>query len=581
MKTLAHIFTSAIFTTLVVTLGATSALAYTDIDSSDRHYDEINYFESLELITDSAFDADKEVTKSEFVKILLDKNGFDASSIDEYPVNFEDVEGDIKPYVEQMRKLGIVIYTPHSNKFKPDSTISLRKALEMYMKYDGVPVPKIFDKDEFGSKVRNIGSDAFFAPLFARAVKLGLVEARNKNIDVFAPLTRRQLAYMIYHGDGLQQKFENASGTPVKKNVVVNVSNVSSSLARESSFKVFEDVWEKILKYYYDKDSLDKQDLLYGAIEGLVKRLDDPYSAFLEPELNNQFSNSLSNEIEGIGASLTTNENGKIEVVSPLSGSPAEKAGMLPGDIITMVNGTSVENLVLTDVISRIKGSSGTKVDITVSRNGTSKTFSITRAKIRVPNVTTEITSDNVAILKIRNFGAGTVSEVSRFIEGLNASYLRGMIIDLRNNPGGYLNSAVGISEHFTGKGESIVQIQYADRSRKKDVSKVDGKLKNEKIAVLINGGSASAAEILAAALRDSAGAVLFGETTYGKGTVQELTGYQGNASLKLTIAHWLTPEGRDVNGIGIVPDVKVSTSDADRLVDNDPVLNRALIYIR
>lgn len=246
MKILARTIHNATLTSLILILMAGSAFAYTDIDSSDKDFDEIDYFESLDLIDDSEFEADRNVTKAEFVRALLDKSGFEPSSVDEYPVNFVDVDGDLAPYVEQMRKLGIIIYTPYSNEFNPDSNISLRKALDMYMKFDGVPVPKVFDKADFNSRIRNIGSDAFFAPTFARAVRLGLI--RGGNVDAFAPLTRRQLAYMIYHGDGLQQKFEEASGKPTQKKVTVKLSNVSEALTSEPAFRIFEDVWDKLLK---------------------------------------------------------------------------------------------------------------------------------------------------------------------------------------------------------------------------------------------------------------------------------------------------------------------------------------------
>jgi carboxyl-terminal processing protease len=583
MTTLRNILFSTFFTALLLLTGVSSVHSYSDVSASDPHYDEIDYFESLQLITDSNFLPDNPVTKSEFIKILLNKNGFDITDIDDYPVAFEDVQENLKPYVEQMRKLGIVIYTPFNNTFEPNREISLRKALDMFMKFEGIPVPQLFDKNTFESKITNVGSDAFFAPLISRAINLGLIQATNKTVDVFAPLTRRQLAYMVYKGDGIQQKFEEASGNPIKRTVVVplRINRVTDSLSKEDAFKVFEDVWGKVLKYYYGKDNLDKEKLLYGAVEGLVEAIDDPYSTFLKPELNSQLLNSLSNEIEGIGASLTMNEDNKVEIISPLSGSPAEKVGMLPGDIITKINGTSTENLTLSQVINRIKGSPGTKVDITVSRTNSLKSFTITRARIKVPNVTTEFTADNIVIIKIRNFGSGTANEVAAFIDSLKSSKIKGVILDLRNNPGGYLNAAIAIAEHFTAKGEKIVQVEYADKSKKIDSSKFTGTLDKENVVVLVNGGSASAAEILAATLKDTSDAVLIGETTYGKGTVQEITSYKDKSSLKLTIAHWLTPNGVDINGKGIDPDIKISTTDADRLAGNDPVLNRALIQLR
>ena len=317
------------------------------------------------------------------------------------------------------------------------------------------------------------------------------------------------------------------------------------------------EVLELIERKYYVQ--VDREKLLEGAIRGMFDSLDDPYSAWLDESEAAQLEDSIEGTFSGIGARLQIRD-GKVIVESAIKDSPAERAGLLPRDVILSVNGHSLVGVELNEAVNLIRGPKGTKAKLLVQREGVQKPFELilVRDEIDLESVFSHLTNDGIGVIEIRQFALNSLDTFREKLEELEAKGMRGLVIDVRNNPGGPLPAVVSIAQLFIPKGEPVVQVETRQGGREVTVSQ--GEKKPYPVAVLINRGSASAAEVLAAALQESAGALLVGETTFGKGTVQ--VSYESKASpgsqVKLTIAKWLTPSGRWVHDEGVRPDIVV-----------------------
>ncbi|TFE29063.1 S41 family peptidase [Cohnella luojiensis] len=309
-------------------------------------------------------------------------------------------------------------------------------------------------------------------------------------------------------------------------------------------------------------DPMDREKLVDGAIQGMVESLRDPYSVY-KPEVEaDQFNEMLQGAFTGIGANLRV-DNGSIVVEAPIRGSPAERAGLQPDDILLSINGESLHGLTLSEAVGKIRGPKGTKAKLKVQRGGAADPIELelVRDRIDLETVHSEIGSDGVGHLIINQFGEDTSVQVAEELKAMEEKGLKALVIDVRDNPGGLLQSVIDVADQFMEKGKVIVQSEYRNGKRKVDVA-ANG-AKNDKfypLIVLVNNGSASAAEILAGALKQSANAVIMGETTYGKGTVQvPFNDELGDRSMvKLTVYKWLLPDGTWIHEKGITPDIEV-----------------------
>lgn len=341
-------------------------------------------------------------------------------------------------------------------------------------------------------------------------------------------------------------------------------------------------VWNLMLDKYIDTPSLNAQQMVYGAVRGMVASAGDPYTTFMTPDENVDFKDSLSGNLQGIGAELTvSNEN--ILIVGIVKGSPAERAGLLPKDSIVSVDGWEAFGQPLNTVVSRIRGEKGTKVALEVYRDGDQalRSVTITREEIHVPSTEYEVktaSGGNVGLLSVHQFGSETVSEVEQILRGIDPKSIKGLVIDLRYNGGGYLNGAVDIASMFLRNGDVVSVVR---RDEPVDVQKVSGNaiLPDVPLVVLINEGSASASEILAGALQDNERATIIGMKSFGKGTVQEVVDLPGGSSLRVTIAKWHTPKGKDLSKEGVTPDVTVQQQEGAP-VDSDRQLEAALQFL-
>lgn len=365
--------------------------------------------------------------------------------------------------------------------------------------------------------------------------------------------------------------------------------NVDVPPSRDIDFSLFWDVWQRLERSYIDKTKLVPEQMVYGAISGMVESLGDPYTVFLPPKEQKEAKEELGGTFEGIGAQLGMKDK-KIIVVAPLAGMPAEKAGIKTGDWIVKVDGVATAGWSVPEAVNKIRGSKGTVVTLTILHEGEQKTIdvSITRGTILVRSVEWDKTywknedrfkKDNncqtcpsLAYLKLSRFGDQTSSEwnqaVSEIRREFDSNQIRGVILDLRNNPGGYLQGAVFITSEFLKPGLVVVQQEYNDGRRETFSVVRQGKLIDIPLLVLINKGSASASEIVAGALRDYDQAKLVGEKSFGKGSIQEAQDLLGGSGLHVTIARWLLPKGDWINSKGVSPDVEVSLDEKDPTYD-------------
>ncbi len=355
--------------------------------------------------------------------------------------------------------------------------------------------------------------------------------------------------------------------------------------AQALDFSLFWKTWDILGEKYVDAQDLDAKKIMYGAIEGMLESTNDPYTTFFDPDENREFEEDISGEFDGIGAELEM-RNGFLTIVAPLNQSPAQKAGMRPGDIIIAVSGEDITGETLTSSVSKIRGPKGTEVILTVVREGLGESLDIkiVRDTISVESVVLEL-QDEIAIVEIRQFGEKTIEEFQKIISELKKAQVKKVIIDLRNNPGGYLDVAIDMSNMFLTPHSLIVIEEDGKKQRKetfsRKVTETDFILSLPTV-VLINRGSASASEIFAGALQyHRKDVVIVGEKSFGKGSVQELVPLPQNTSAKITVARWLTPAGDQIDAKGIEPEIKVEMTEEDYKEEKDPQLDKALEIIR
>ncbi|WP_347552857.1 S41 family peptidase [Pseudalkalibacillus hwajinpoensis] len=342
-------------------------------------------------------------------------------------------------------------------------------------------------------------------------------------------------------------------------------SSSEQSLKQNSGSDIASEELQKINKTYelitdrYVSD-VNQKDLLDGAIKGMIDTLEDPYSVYMDPETAEQFSQSLGSSFEGIGAEVSM-EDGRVTIVSPYKDSPAEKAGLRPNDKIMTIDGESTEGLDLYDAVLKIRGEKGTVVNLGVLRPGVSEVMEVkvTRDEIPIETVYAKTIEENgktIGVLQVTSFSENTAESFSKELKKLEDQGIDGLVLDVRNNPGGLLNVVSDMSEELIPNDKPYVQIEDRQGEKQSSVSSLEEK-KDYPIVGLIDRGSASAAEILAGALKEAGGYDLVGETSFGKGTVQTTVDLGDGSNIKLTMYKWLTPDGNWIHKEGIEPTVK------------------------
>lgn len=348
-------------------------------------------------------------------------------------------------------------------------------------------------------------------------------------------------------------------------------------------FSLFWKVWEILKNRYVAKSELDARQLFYGAIDGMLAATGDPYTTFLSPEESREFSEDMSGTFEGIGAEMGMKDD-IITVIAPIEGMPAEQAGLLAGDKIIKIDDVLSSTYSLDQAVKQIRGAKGTVVKLTIFREGEEETrdFSITRGLIFVKSVRLEWKDDGIAYIRVSRFGDDTEREFQSSIKEIVVKKPKGLILDMRNNPGGFLETAVLMAGAMLPAGKVVVIEEDGKGKRKEDKARGNNELGTLPTVVLINQGSASASEILAGALRDHrSDVVLVGKKSFGKGSVQELVSLDQDTAVKITIARWLTPAGEQIHNVGIVPDVEVGITSDDIKEKRDPQLDTAVEEVK
>ncbi len=345
-------------------------------------------------------------------------------------------------------------------------------------------------------------------------------------------------------------------------------------------------LWEAIKivqNKYIDSGNIDPQKILYGAIAGAISASGDEYTQFFDPTAYADFRTELQGSFSGIGAEIGEGEGG-IVIVAPLEESPAEKAGLRAKDYILKINGEDTSEMTSEQAANKIRGEEGSQVTLNIFREGGTESFdvTITRQKIEIKSVKLsyqEVSGKRIAVIKLSRFGDDTESLFNAAVADIQKNNPAGIVLDLRNDPGGYLETSVAVASEWLEKGKLIVKEDHSEKDE--IIYNSDGRngLGKFKTVVLINGGSASAAEILAGALKDNGIAQLIGEKSFGKGSVQELVPFGPNneMAVKVTIAKWITPGGKNLNNGGLEPDIKVELTEDDAKNDRDPQLQKAL----
>ncbi|MEK7612221.1 MAG: S41 family peptidase [Patescibacteria group bacterium] len=359
--------------------------------------------------------------------------------------------------------------------------------------------------------------------------------------------------------------------------LVQGVSNINDT-TKDVDFALFWEAWNLLKNTHLKGEEVSNQDFLYGAIEGITTAIGDPNTNFFRPEDSKKFEEDISGKFGGIGAEIGMRED-QVVVVAPLKASPAEKAGLKSGDSIIAVDGHPTAGLTVGDAVKYIRGPIGQAVVLSILREGWSeiKDISIVRDTITVPTLKHEVLDGNISHISIYSFNEIAPREFAEAALAATLNNTNGIILDVRNDPGGYLEVAINIAGWFLNKGDIVVSEKF--KSGPDRVFRADGNglLKNIPVVVLMNQGSASASEILAGALRDQRGTKLVGEHSFGKGTVQELLPLRDGSKLKITIANWLLPNGTIIEENGLKPDIEVTITEADVTAGKDPQLKKAI----
>ncbi len=382
------------------------------------------------------------------------------------------------------------------------------------------------------------------------------------------------LAFLLVFGGGY---WTGRAGFVAQKQAVGPIPIINQEKGQPSAvdFNLFWDAW-KIVDNKYVK-APDDQERVYGAIAGMIAGLGDPFSVFMKPSDTAHFNEDLDGTVSGIGAELVQ-KDGLITVVAPLDNSPAQKAGLQAGDVILKIDDKDAPSS-LGDAVTLIRGTKGTQVKLTIVRDGKSQELTMTRDKVEVSSVV-YTKKDDMALIKINQFNANTAALLDDSLAKAKKDDAKGVVIDLRNNPGGLLSSAVDVTSRFIEPGVVVVERDREKHETELKTASVSSRV-TLPLVVLVNKGSASASEIFSGAIQDTGRGKIVGETSFGKGSVQSIEPLKDGSAVRITIAEWLTPKKREINKQGIKPDIEVKLNDDDVKNKRDPQLDKALELLK
>ncbi len=555
--------------------------SFSDVPKDSPQYEAIKAMENEKVIKgyeDKTFQPDKLITRAEFLKMTFSHIGYKPTETSA-KTNFNDVPEDswVAPYLKKALELGSVSFNPELPNFFPDQPLTKIEALKILMPLEGIPAPYAPEKTNLIFK--DINDNSSYRYLVVAAQNSGIyINSKDNKFYPFKNLTRGEAAELLYYAELYRDS--NHSGS-ISNN---GLSSKEIALINSPEFPILVDVWGKINTSYFDKENLHQDALLYGAVSGMVNSLEDPYSIFESPEKAEVLLGNLTGTFEGIGT-IIDSVDGDFVVLSLLKNSPADAAGVRPGDIIKKVNNKDTSTMNIETLINSIKGKAGSKVEIDILRGKKNLTFKITRAEISINTVLTEEPTpvaipDDIGYISIYQFTPTTSDEFETVLANVLAKKPKGIILDLRDNPGGYLNVTYKVLGHFIPEGKVIINFKIAGEMLQ-EKSKGKGEINGTPLVVLVNKNTASAAEVVAGAIQDYKIGTIVGEKTFGKGTAQEVTEYTDGSVLKLSVEYWLTPLKNNLNKIGLTPDVTVKMTEDDYKNKKDPQLQKALDLLK
>lgn len=384
------------------------------------------------------------------------------------------------------------------------------------------------------------------------------------------------LLITLFFGLGIYVGFNNRP----EIDKVVNISNKETEVDTTGDFSSFWKVWNSINEKHPNAAKVSDQDKIYGAVSGLVNSLNDPYSVFFNPDESKMFEEDIQGNFGGVGMEVGIKEK-ILTVIAPLKNTPAYRANIKPGDKILKIDNTITSGLSVEEAIKLIRGDVGTTVTLTIFREGESepKEVKVVRETINIPTLDTESRNDGIFVIKLYSFSANSAELFRNALKEFSMSNKDKLLLDLRGNPGGYLDAAVSMSSWFLEGGKTVVTEDYGENLKPKIYRSQGYNIFTDKLkfVILIDSGSASASEILAGAMQDYKKALLVGEKSYGKGSVQEVVPITPDTILKITVAKWLTPNGNSISEKGLVPDYEVIHFKKDTENKNDPQMNKAV----
>jgi len=537
-----------------------TAFAYDDVPSNSPYFYSIEYLRRNDVFpAKKYFKPDIIISKAEFIKYLALLNNPELNTKKKVNLPYKDTQNAAwyAAYLDEAIKLGIL--SGNEQKIEPYKKLTIPEALMLLFNSRSIPIPK---KHIGKIPYKDVAKNKWVQAIVMRGIELGIVEPEKYDyFGLYRKITRAKAVHMIY-------KMDLVSFRP------------SSSQTIQSYDPRLEKIitaWELINSNFVDQDKLDKKNISDSAIRAMVETLEDPYSVFLDETQNEAFSDEFDGTIEGIGAFVAIDEDGSITIVAPIKDSPAFHAGIKAGDIIVKVDDFETEGATLYETVNRIKGPKGTKVKLTLMRNGLTVVIEVVRDVIIIKPIEYEyVGKGDIIHIKLLTFNENATTKFRELTEIITQNpKIKGIILDVRNNPGGLLSVAIDVLGFFLPKGTSAMNVKYNFFNYMQSTLG-NGELEGYPLVVLVNKGSASASEIVAGALKEHDVAEVIGETTFGKGTVQEFNYFGDNSSLKLTVAKWLTPNLKDIQDNGIDPDIEVK----DGPEGTDYPLDRAVLEL-
>lgn len=574
-----RILLSFLLTFLMIPLAHAQA-GFSDVD--ETYSKAIRYLRNKEVIQgyhNGTYKPEKPITRAEFIKMLITNQADHEKTSNNhrtYPYNDVPHNAWYANSVQRAWEIGLL---NNNKELHPNAPITRVEGTKLILNMLGLPTPRIISEEDWPLNFYDVRHNMWYAPTVMYGTQYNIIKPLDPNGNYFRPLkplTRGNAAQIVYNMEVYLLGTQIFDGAAELEGALID-AGLKNDIPK---LNILADVWNQIHSNHFNPANLEgvsDDELIYDAIKGLVDGLNDPYSTFLDPPETETFDDFLEGEFGGIGAEISEEPQGVI-IRSLLVDSPAESSGLMPNDIIVNVDGTDVRGESARAIVQLIRGEIGTNVTVTIERNNREIDFTITRDTIQIGYVKGELLGDAIYV-DINLFTAMSFIDFTQTVQPLieeNPDF-KGFILDVRNNPGGYLSSVKSILGHFIPRGHTMLYMKKGPRNAQLHVSEGKGEWEDYPVVVLINGESASASEILAMTLFERNNAVLVGQTTFGKGTVQEVIDYNDGSTLKLTIAEWRSLNFHSLNNIGLDPQVYADLTTEDIMAKRDPQLDAAL----